>query len=139
MAVLSTLLALALATPSALAHGQVRNFIASSGVWAAADAYAAANSSSPIRKLNTYGPVPDFTTGDVTCGVRSAPRGLKARLMRDAAAGRERAHERARAGQGGRDGHFRLGLLVLGPQRVRATRPPSPPRDLRLMLAAARS
>lgn len=69
MAVFFTLLSLVLAVPAVLGHGQVRNFIASSGVWSAADAYAAANMSSPIRKLNTYGPVPDFTTSDVTCGV----------------------------------------------------------------------
>jgi len=66
LAVLSVL-ALAL-SPTVLAHGQLRQFITSSGVWTAADAYAAANASSPIRKLNTYGPPADFTTTDITCG-----------------------------------------------------------------------
>ncbi|KAI0050567.1 carbohydrate-binding module family 1 protein [Auriscalpium vulgare] len=59
-----------LAAPSVLAHGQVHTFYTTSpaATWTAADAYASANSSSPLRKLNTYGPVPDFTTADVTCG-----------------------------------------------------------------------
>lgn len=61
----------ALALPSVLAHGQVRQFISSSGVWTAADAYGAANSSSPIRKLNTYGPAANFIGANITCGVSS--------------------------------------------------------------------
>jgi cellulase len=67
----STLLSLVLVAPAVLGHGQVRNFIASSGVWSAADAYAAANMSSPIRKLDGYGPAADFTNSSITCGVRS--------------------------------------------------------------------
>jgi hypothetical protein len=70
---ISSLLPLLLAVPAVIAHGQVRNFITADGtVWPATDAYAvAANLSSPIRHVNTYGPVPDFTTADVTCGVCS--------------------------------------------------------------------
>jgi lytic cellulose monooxygenase (C1-hydroxylating) len=65
----SSLLPVLLLVPAVVGHGQLRNFIASSGVWSAADAYTSANASSPIRHVNTYGPVPDFTTVDVTCGV----------------------------------------------------------------------
>jgi cellulase len=72
LAMFSTLLSLILVAPCALGHGQVRNFIASSGVWSAADAYAAANMSSPIRKLDGYGPAADFTNSSITCGVRSS-------------------------------------------------------------------
>ncbi|KAI0275208.1 glycosyl hydrolase family 61-domain-containing protein [Gloeopeniophorella convolvens] len=58
------------AAPVALGHGQVHTFytLSPSATWTAADAYASANASSPLRKLNTYGPVPDFTTPDITCG-----------------------------------------------------------------------
>ncbi|EIN14614.1 hypothetical protein PUNSTDRAFT_96583 [Punctularia strigosozonata HHB-11173 SS5] len=63
-----SLLPLILVAPAVWGHGQLRNFIASSGTWSAADAYTTANASSPIRHVNTYGPVPDFTTADVTCG-----------------------------------------------------------------------
>lgn len=54
--------------PSVLGHGQVRNFIASSGTYPAADAYASALPNSPIRKLNTYGPAADFTSATIACG-----------------------------------------------------------------------
>ncbi|KAH8806680.1 glycoside hydrolase [Flagelloscypha sp. PMI_526] len=68
MALLYTsLLAISL-LPTILAHGQVRYFYSSYGTWSAADAYAAANASSPIRKLNTYGPAADFTNINITCG-----------------------------------------------------------------------
>ncbi|KAG6856681.1 hypothetical protein H0H87_001895 [Tephrocybe sp. NHM501043] len=64
------MLSLCYTVPFVLAHGQVRNFIASSGTYAAADAYASALPDSPIRKLNTYGPAADFTGANITCGVR---------------------------------------------------------------------
>jgi lytic cellulose monooxygenase (C1-hydroxylating) len=66
---LATLASLVFVAPAVIAHGQLRNFIASSGVWSAADAYGAANMSSPIRHVDQYGPVPDFTTIDIACGV----------------------------------------------------------------------
>jgi cellulase len=73
---ISALLPLLLAAPAVLGHGQVHNFLTADGtVWPAADAYAAANLTSPFRHVNTYGPVPDFTTSDITCGVRNS-RGL---------------------------------------------------------------
>ena len=64
-------LALALTTflPPVLGHGQVHNFITPRKTYAAADAYAAADPNSPIRKLNTYGPAADFTGVNITCGV----------------------------------------------------------------------
>jgi hypothetical protein len=68
-AALSPIVALSI-LPSVLAHGQVRAFIASSGVWTAADAYGAANVSSPIRKLIGYGPATGMTSANITCGVR---------------------------------------------------------------------
>ena len=55
--------------PAVLGHGQVRSVITSSGTYTAADAYAAADPNSPIRKLNSYGPPADFTGPDITCGV----------------------------------------------------------------------
>jgi len=52
-----------------LGHGQVRSFITSTTTYPAADAYASSpDSSSPIRKLNTYGPAAPFTGADITCG-----------------------------------------------------------------------
>lgn len=62
-------IALAASIPSALGHGQVHNFITSKATYAAADAYAAVDPASPIRKLNTYGPAADFTGVNITCGV----------------------------------------------------------------------
>lgn len=65
-------IAFVLLLPSALAHGNVKSFITSSGVWTAADPYAAAaNASSPFRKLNTNGPAANFIGADITCGVRT--------------------------------------------------------------------
>ncbi|KAI0784093.1 family 61 endoglucanase [Abortiporus biennis] len=55
--------------PVVFGHGQVRNFITSTNIYASADAYAAvADPNSPIRKLNTYGPAADFTSNTITCG-----------------------------------------------------------------------
>ncbi|KAG6916994.1 hypothetical protein DXG01_004339 [Tephrocybe rancida] len=65
---LLSLSALCYAVPFVLAHGQVRNFIAASGTYPSADAYASALPNSPIRKLNTYGPAADFTSVNITCG-----------------------------------------------------------------------
>jgi hypothetical protein len=54
----------------AQAHGQVRSFITSTATYPSADAYASSpDSSSPIRKLNTYGSAAPFTGADITCGV----------------------------------------------------------------------
>lgn len=64
------LLPLLALTPSAHAHGQLRNFIAASGTYAAADAYGAALPNSPIRKISEYGPAAPFTGANITCGVR---------------------------------------------------------------------
>ena len=64
------LVVLATSLPLALRHGQVHSVITSSGTYKAADAYAAADPTSPLRKLNTYGFVEDFTGPDLTCGVR---------------------------------------------------------------------
>ncbi|KAG8820677.1 hypothetical protein FRC19_008677 [Serendipita sp. 401] len=62
------LLPLGLAT-SVLGHGQVRYFITSTTTYPAADAYAASpDPSSPIRKLDTYGPAAPFTGTAITCG-----------------------------------------------------------------------
>ncbi|GLB40997.1 putative glycosyl hydrolase family 61 [Lyophyllum shimeji] len=63
-----SLVALCSLVPAVLGHGQVRNFIASSGTYPAADAYASPLPNSPIRKLNTYGPAADFTGKNITCG-----------------------------------------------------------------------
>ncbi|KAH8089935.1 family 61 endoglucanase [Cristinia sonorae] len=60
--------ALAAFLPSAFGHGQVHNFITAKKTYAAADAYAAVDPNSPIRKLNTYGPAADFTNINITCG-----------------------------------------------------------------------
>jgi lytic cellulose monooxygenase (C1-hydroxylating) len=49
-------------------HGQVHSVITSSGPYQAADAYQAADPTSPLRKLNTYGPA-NFTDSEITCGV----------------------------------------------------------------------
>lgn len=49
------LLATVALLPSVLGHGQVRTFISSYGTWTAADAYAAANASSPIRYFSWEG------------------------------------------------------------------------------------
>ncbi|KAH7102676.1 glycoside hydrolase [Auriculariales sp. MPI-PUGE-AT-0066] len=65
---LSVVLPVILALPAVLAHGQVRSFTSSSGTWTSADAYTTANASSPIRKLNTYGPAAGFTGINITCG-----------------------------------------------------------------------
>ncbi|KAI0275209.1 glycosyl hydrolase family 61-domain-containing protein [Gloeopeniophorella convolvens] len=58
------------ALPAVQGHGQVHTVYTTSpaATWVAADAYANANASSPLRKLNTYGPVSDFTTPEITCG-----------------------------------------------------------------------
>jgi cellulase len=115
----STLLSLILVAPSVLGHGQVRNFIASSGVWSAADAYAAAKMSSPIRKLDGYGPAADFTNSSITCGVRSSDGAHPLSAYKLPPVDRKRAHERPCPGQGWRDRHLRLGRLERPPLRVR--------------------
>jgi hypothetical protein len=122
LAMFSTLLSLILVAPSAHGHGQVRNFIASSGVWSAADAYAAANMSSPIRKLDGYGPAADFTNSSITCGVGS-PAGIQPLSpYHFLSVDRKRAHERPCSGQGRRDRHLRLGRLERSTLRVRCAR-----------------
>ena len=65
----ASLVLLAASLPAVLGHGQVHSVITSSGTYAAADAYAAVDPASPLRKLNTYGPPSDFTGPDITCGV----------------------------------------------------------------------
>lgn len=67
----ASLVLLAVVTPSVLGHGQVHSVIISSpsATFQAADAYAAADPASPLRKLNTYGPAANFTGPDITCGV----------------------------------------------------------------------
>ncbi|KAG8895257.1 hypothetical protein FRB99_000682 [Tulasnella sp. 403] len=62
LAIIATIL------PAALGHGQVHRVITPSNVYIAADAYAVADPTSPIRKLSTYGPAADFTGPDITCG-----------------------------------------------------------------------
>ncbi|KAG8924524.1 hypothetical protein FRC01_011382 [Tulasnella sp. 417] len=65
----STLFVSALASLAA-AHGQVRKITTHNPVasYIAADAYAAANPSSPIRKISEYGPAAPFTGANITCG-----------------------------------------------------------------------
>lgn len=52
-------------------HGQVRKIITHNPVatYIAADAYAAADPNSPIRKISEYGPAAPFTGTNITCGV----------------------------------------------------------------------
>lgn len=65
----ASLLALVLAiAPVVHGHGQLRNFIASSGTYAAADAYTTPLANSPIRKISEYGPAAPFTGNNITCG-----------------------------------------------------------------------
>ncbi|THG98883.1 hypothetical protein EW026_g3369 [Hermanssonia centrifuga] len=64
----ASLVLLASAAPLVLGHGQVHSVVTSSGTYQAADAYAAVDPTSPLRKLNTYGPAADFTGPDITCG-----------------------------------------------------------------------
>lgn len=61
--------ALATLVPFVLGHGQVHKIITATNTYIAADAYAAADPTSPIRKLNTYGPADPFTGEDIVCGV----------------------------------------------------------------------
>ncbi|KAG8888981.1 hypothetical protein FRB98_006245 [Tulasnella sp. 332] len=49
-------------------HGQVHKIITATTTYIAADAYAAADPTSPIRKLNTYGPAADMLGEDIVCG-----------------------------------------------------------------------
>ena len=70
MRLVSAYLALLASLPIVFGHGQVHNFITSQRTYAAADAYASADPTSPLRKLNTYGPAADFTSPTITCGVR---------------------------------------------------------------------
>lgn len=65
------LVVLASCAPLVFGHGQVHSVTTSYGTYAAADAYAAVDPTSPLRKLNTYGPAANFTGPDITCGVRS--------------------------------------------------------------------
>lgn len=65
----ASLVLLAAAVGLVSAHGQVHSVITSSGTYQAADAYAAVDPTSPLRKLNTYGPAANFTGPDITCGV----------------------------------------------------------------------
>ncbi len=67
----ASLVLLAAAAPVVLGHGQVHSVIIASpsATFPAADAYAAADPTSPLRKLNTYGPAANFTGPDITCGV----------------------------------------------------------------------
>ena len=65
----ASLVLLAAAAPLVLGHGQVHSVTTSAGTYAAADAYAAVDPTSPLRKLNTYGPAANFTGPDITCGV----------------------------------------------------------------------
>lgn len=58
--------------PLVFGHGQVHSVVTNYGTYAAADAYAAVDPTSPLRKLNTYGPAANFTGPDITCGVRSS-------------------------------------------------------------------
>ena len=69
MRLVSAYLALLASLPLVFGHGQVHNFITSQRTYAAADAYASADPTSPLRKLNTYGPAADFTSPTITCGV----------------------------------------------------------------------
>ncbi|KAJ3555081.1 hypothetical protein NM688_g2773 [Phlebia brevispora] len=62
------LVLLASSVPFVLGHGQVHSVTTSYGTYAAADAYAAVDPTSPLRKLNTYGPAANFTGPDITCG-----------------------------------------------------------------------
>lgn len=56
---------------AAYGHGQVRYFITSTTTYPAADGYAtSADPTSPVRKLDTYGPAVPFTGSAITCGVR---------------------------------------------------------------------
>ncbi|KAI0682924.1 glycosyl hydrolase family 61-domain-containing protein [Cytidiella melzeri] len=66
----ASLVLLAAATPVVLGHGQVHSVIIASpaATFAAADAYLAVDPTSPLRKLNTYGPAANFTGPDITCG-----------------------------------------------------------------------
>ncbi|KAI0826292.1 glycosyl hydrolase family 61-domain-containing protein [Irpex lacteus] len=66
----ASLVLLAAAAPVVLGHGQVHSVIIASpsATFPAADAYAAADPTSPLRKLNTYGPAANFTGPDITCG-----------------------------------------------------------------------
>ncbi|KAG8909338.1 hypothetical protein FRC00_010320, partial [Tulasnella sp. 408] len=54
----------------AAGHGQVRKIITHNPVatYIAADAYAAADPNSPIRKISEYGPAAPFTGTNITCG-----------------------------------------------------------------------
>ncbi|GJE96295.1 glycosyl hydrolase family 61 protein [Phanerochaete sordida] len=63
----ASLVLLAAALRAVHAHGQVHSVITNYGTYQAADAYQAVDPTSPLRKLNTYGPA-NFTTPDITCG-----------------------------------------------------------------------
>ncbi|KAG8998680.1 hypothetical protein FRB94_004664 [Tulasnella sp. JGI-2019a] len=63
------LAAYSLYTPLVAGHGQVHKIITATNTYIAADAYAAADPTSPIRKLNTYGPAADMLGEDIVCGV----------------------------------------------------------------------
>ncbi len=65
----ASLVLLASCAPLVLGHGQVHSVTTSYGTYPAADAYAAVDPTSPLRKLNTYGPAANFTGPDITCGV----------------------------------------------------------------------
>ena len=54
--------------PLVLGHGQVHSVTTNYGTYPAADAYAAVDPTSPLRKLNTYGPA-NFSDSTITCGV----------------------------------------------------------------------
>lgn len=54
--------------PAVSAHGQMRYFTSSSGTYSQADAYAAADPASPIRKVSEYGPAAPFNGANITCG-----------------------------------------------------------------------
>jgi hypothetical protein len=72
MFALYQLLALCSVVPLVAGHGYVNNFITSSGTWSASNPYGEVNATSPFRKLIGYGPSTDFTSVNVTCGVRCA-------------------------------------------------------------------
>lgn len=54
-----------------LGHGQVHKIITATTTYIAADAYGAVDPTSPIRKLNTYGPASSMVGEDIVCGVSS--------------------------------------------------------------------
>nr|AAM22493.1 family 61 endoglucanase [Phanerodontia chrysosporium] len=63
----ASLVLLAASLRSVEGHGQVHSVITNYATYPAADAYQAVDPTSPLRKLNTYGPA-NFTSPENTCG-----------------------------------------------------------------------